>query len=217
MQLFGYWRSSAAYRVRIALHLKALDFSNHSVHLVRDGGEHRKPAYQEQNPQGLVPLLVDGDFRVSQSLAIIEYLEEKHPQPALLPRDLQTRAQLRSWAQFLACELHPLNNLRVLQYLTGPLGLDEDQKMTWYHHWLQQGLAALETQVSQSPLLKATDFTLGDLPGLFEACLVPQLYNARRFQCPLDPYPTLVALDQRCQQLPAFQQAAPEAQPDAQV
>lgn len=216
LTLYGYWRSTAVWRVRIVLNLKQLEYLQEAVHLLRDGGEQCHAAYRAMNPQGLVPLLVDGEQRIAQSLAIIEYLEETHPEPALLPRDAGARARIRSWSQFIVSEIHPLNNLRVLQYLGGELSLDETSRNCWYQHWVAEGLTALEKQVQQHLPIRQGGFSLGDRPGYFEACLVPQLYNARRFECPLDAYPTLVALNKRCQSLAAFSKAVPDAQPDAE-
>lgn len=210
--LYGYWRSSAAYRVRIALNLKGIDVEHRSVHLVRDGGEQHRAEYKALNPQGLVPLFVDNDAtRLSQSLAILEYLDETRPAVPLLPNDPSARGQARSFALHIASEIHSLDNLRVLQYLRGELGVDDDAKLAWYRHWVALGLAALEPQVAALD----SHFSLGDRPGLIEACLVPQLYNARRFDCDLSAYPALIALDFRARELEAFQCAAPEAQADA--
>ncbi|WP_163649314.1 maleylacetoacetate isomerase [Modicisalibacter sp. 'Wilcox'] len=210
--LYGYWRSSAAYRVRIALNLKQVEVEHRSVHLVRDGGEQHAPAYRRRNPEGLVPLFIDSDGTcLSQSLAIIEYLDETRPGPRLLPEDPVARARSRSLAQVIACEIHPLDNLRVLQYLKRELGVEEPDKLRWYRHWVAQGLAALESRVAEW----STPFSLGERPGLVELCLVPQLYNARRFDCPLDDYPALAALDTRARELEAFARAAPEVQADA--
>lgn len=215
LELFSYWRSSAAYRVRIGLHLKALAYLAHPVHLVRDGGEQNGEAYQALNPQGLVPLLVDeenGGAPIAQSLAIIEYLEEIFPVPAILPADPVERAQVRAVALHLACDVHPLNNLRVLQYLGRELGVDDAAKNAWYQHWVAAGLAAVE----QGLAAYGDTFSLGTRPGYLEACLIPQVYNARRFDCDLDAYPRILALTARCEALEAFRHAAPDAQPDAQ-
>jgi len=215
LKLYGYWRSSAAYRVRIALNLKGLAYQQVPVHLVRDGGEQHGEAYQALNPQGLVPLLVDeenGGARIAQSLAIIEYLEEIFPVPAILPADPVERAQARALALHLACDVHPLNNLRVLQYLSRELVVDDAAKNAWYRHWVAAGLAAVE----QGLAAYGDTFSLGTRPGYLEACLIPQVYNARRFDCDLDAYPRILALTARCEALDAFRHAAPDAQPDAQ-
>ncbi|CAH0309985.1 Maleylpyruvate isomerase [Pseudomonas sp. Bi70] len=215
LTLYGYWRSSAAYRVRIALNLKGLAYRQVPVHLVRDGGEQNGEAYQALNPQGLVPLLVDeenGGAPIAQSLAIIEYLEEIFPVPAILPADPVERAQVRALALHLACDVHPLNNLRVLQYLGRELGVDDAAKNAWYRHWVAAGLAAVE----QGMAAYGDTFSLGTRPGYLEACLIPQVYNARRFDCDLDAYPRILALTARCEALEAFRHAAPDAQPDAQ-
>lgn len=215
LKLYGYWRSSAAYRVRIVLNLKGLAYQQVPVHLVRDGGEQHGQAYQALNPQGLVPLLVDeenGGVPIAQSLAIIEYLEEIFPVPAILPADPVIRAQVRALALHIACDVHPLNNLRVLKYLSRELSVEEDAKSAWYRHWVAEGLAAVE----QGLAAYGDGFSLGALPGYLEACLIPQVYNARRFDCDLDAYPRILALTARCEALDAFRHAAPEAQPDAQ-
>ncbi|PZW40171.1 maleylacetoacetate isomerase [Pseudomonas sp. URMO17WK12:I2] len=215
LKLYGYWRSSAAYRVRIALNLKGLAYRQVPVHLVRDGGEQNGEAYQALNPQGLVPLLGDeenGGAPIAQSLAIIEYLEEIFPVPAILPADPVERAQVRAVALHLACDVHPLNNLRVLQYLGRELGVDDAAKNAWYRHWVAAGLAAVE----QGLAAYGDTFSLGTRPGYLEACLIPQVYNARRFDCDLDAYPRILALTARCEALEAFRHAAPDAQPDAQ-
>ncbi len=212
LTLYGYWRSSAAYRVRIALNLKGLAYRQVPVHLVKDGGQQHAPEYQALNPQQLLPLLVDGETRIAQSLAILEYLEEVFPVPTLLPADPALRAQVRSLALHIACEVHPLNNLRVLQYLSAELGVDDEAKSAWYQHWLHSGLAAVE----QGLALFGGRLSLGEQPGYLEACLIPQVYNARRFNCDLDAYPRILAMTARCEALQAFKQAAPEVQPDAQ-
>ncbi|MGE8359118.1 maleylacetoacetate isomerase [Pseudomonas sp.] len=215
LKLYGYWRSSAAYRVRIALNLKGLACEHVPVHLVRDGGEQRGEAYRALNPQQLLPLLEDeenGGVCIAQSLAIIEYLEEIFPVPALLPVDPVDRARVRALALHIACDVHPLNNLRVLQYLSGELGVEEAARNAWYSHWVHTGLAAVEQG------LAAFDdrLSLGQRPGYLEACLIPQVYNARRFNCDLTAYPRILAMTARCEALDAFKQAAPEAQRDAQ-
>jgi maleylacetoacetate isomerase len=213
MRLYGYWRSSAAWRVRIALNLKGLQWESVPVHLLRDGGEQRKAPFLQLNPQGLVPVLEDGDAALTQSLAIIEYLEETHPAIPLLPAEPAARARVRSLAQLVACEIHPLNNLRVLQYLRDALGLDEAQRNTWYRHWVDEGLAALEARLAHEP--GCGRFCHGDTPGLADCCLVPQLYNARRYGCGLDAYPRLLRIEAACNALDAFKSAKAEAQPDA--
>ncbi|MBB1270648.1 maleylacetoacetate isomerase [Shewanella sp. SR44-3] len=215
MKLFGYWRSSAAYRVRIALNLKGLSAEHISVHLVKNGGEQHSPEYAELNPQHLVPTLIDsneiGEFSLSQSMAIIEYLDEKHPHIALLPANLEDKAIVRAMAQSIACEVHPLNNLRVLQYLVDEMGLDEAAKLKWYHHWIEQGFAAYELLLTRY----SGRYSFGDNVSLADLCLVPQVYNAKRFNVPLEAYPELMRVFNECEKLEAFKQAAPEAQSDA--
>lgn len=213
LTLYDYWRSSAAYRVRIALNLKGLPYQVVPIHLVQDGGQQHSAEYRALNPQQLLPLLVDGDQRIAQSLAILEYLEERYPQPALLPREQGERAQVRSLALHIACDIHPLNNLRVLQYLSNTLGVEAAAKDAWYRHWVETGLAAVEEGLQRLP----GTLSLGERPGYLEACLIPQVYNARRFNCDLHAYPRILAVVERCNSLEAFQRAAPEVQPDAPV
>lgn len=214
MKLYNYFRSSASYRVRIALNLKGLPYDYAVTHLTRDGGEQFRPEFRSMNPQALIPVLQDGDRTLTQSLAIIEYLDEVHPRPPLLPRDPAERARVRALALIVACEIHPLDNLRVLQYLTGKLGLSEEKKNEWYHHWIALGLQALETQLASSP--RTGKFCHGDTPTLADCCLVPQLVNARRFRGDVSAYPTLLRIERACNELAAFQRAAPDKQPDAE-
>lgn len=213
MKLYTYFRSSAAYRVRIALQLKNLPYESIPIHLIKDGGEQTKPAYRAKNPQGLVPALDTGDAILTQSLAIIEWLDETYPANPLLPATPDARAQVRALAQTIACDIHPLNNLRVLRYLTHTLKVDEEQKNTWYLHWLQEGFTALETTLATSPL--TGKFCCGDTPGLADCCLIPQVFNARRFNFSLAQMPTVERIVKACEALPAFQAAAPQQQPDA--
>lgn len=214
MKLYSYFRSSAAYRVRIALNLKGLSYETVPVHLTRGGGEQRAPGYRELNPQALVPVLEDGGRVLTQSLAIIEYLDEVHPRTPLLPKEPVARARVRALALAVACDLHPLNNLRVLNYLTGPMGLGDDAKQKWYRHWIAEGLGALEASLAGDR--ETGRFCHGDAPGLADCCLVPQLANAYRFKCDVAPYPTLLRIEKSCQALEAFQRAAPGQQPDAE-
>jgi maleylpyruvate isomerase len=211
MKLYNYFRSSAAYRVRIALHLKGLDFEYAPVHLVK--GEQHADAYRALNRQELVPTLVDGETTVTQSLAIIEYLDERHPRPPLLPPTPAARARVRGIALSIACDIHPLNNLRVLRYLKQTLGASEEAKDAWYRHWIDAGLAALEAQLAAESATGS--FCHGDTPTLADICLVPQLANARRTNIALERYPTLVRIDAHCRSLEPFAMAAPERQPDA--
>lgn len=210
--LYDYWRSSAAYRVRIALNLKGLAY--HSVPVNLRTGEEGLPGYRAVNPQGLVPTLVDDEGSpLTQSLAIIEYLEETRPLPALLPADPPARARVRALALVVACETHPLNNLRVLNHLGSVLGADKAARDAWYRHWVAEGLAALEALLASHPATGR--YCHGDAPGLADICLIPQVYNARRFECDLQPYPTVTRISEACAALPAFDRARPELQPDA--
>lgn len=214
MKLYNYFRSSASYRVRIALNLKNLSYAYAPIHLTRNGGEQFNESYRALNPQSLVPTLQDGEDRLTQSLAILEYLEEKYPKPPLLPATPAERARVRALAQIVACEIHPLNNLRVLGYLTGNLGMSDEAKSQWYQHWVAVGLEALEAQVAKSRY--TGKFCHGDTPTHADCCLIPQLANARRFKCELSGFPTLLRIEENCNALPAFQNAAPGRQPDAE-
>ncbi|QIL88990.1 maleylacetoacetate isomerase [Microbulbifer sp. SH-1] len=211
MELHGYFRSSASYRVRIALNLKGLQYDYHPVNLLE--GEQREAAYRSLNPQGLVPALVDAGHVFTQSLAILEWLDEQYPEPALLPRESLARAQVRALAYNVACDIQPLQNLRVLKYLQSTLSAGEEQKIDWIRHWIDGGFRALEPQLSSS----ATPFAGGETPGLFECCLIPQIYNAERFGLKVDDYPHIARIAKACAALPAFDRARPENQPDSTV
>ncbi|HYD57120.1 MAG TPA: maleylacetoacetate isomerase [Burkholderiales bacterium] len=212
MKLYTYFRSSAAFRVRIALNLKGLAYEPAFVHLAK--GQHRQAAFVSVNPQGLLPTLEDGAVRLNQSLAILEYLEETRPQPALLPKDPEGRARVRSLALLVACEIHPLNNLRVLQHLRKDLGQNEDQVNAWYRHWVADGLSKLEADLAGDA--RTGTYCHGDTPGLADCCVAPQVFNARRFKCDLAPYPTLMRVFDACMRLDAFDRAQPAKQPDAE-
>ncbi len=210
MKLYNYFRSSASFRVRIALALKGLTYDYLPIHLAK--GAHRLPGYTSIAADGLVPVLeLDDGTRLSQSMAIIEFLDEQHPSPALLPADALSRARVRALAQSIACEIHPLNNLRVLKYLSGNLKLDEEAKNTWYRHWVRTGLEAFERQLDQQA---PSRFCWGDAPTLADCCLVPQIFNARRFDTPLEGLPRTMSAFDACMSLPAFEQAQPSACPD---
>lgn len=218
MQLYGYFRSSASYRVRIALNLKKLNYESVPVHLIKNGGEQFSAQFAAVNPEALVPALVDEhegqQVALSQSLAIMEYLEEKYPQTPLLPSDAADRATVRALALAIACDIHPINNLRVLKYLSAELGVTEDQKNAWYRHWCELGLAAIEKRLVASG--KVGRFCFGDTPGIADCCLIPQIFNAQRFHCDLSAMPTIMAINAHCLSLPEFQAAAPANQPDAE-
>ena len=209
MRLYDYWRSSSAYRVRIALRLKGIDYSQAPVNLRQ--GVQRTLDYLAHNQQGVVPALDTGEVTLTQSLAIIEWLDEMQPEPPLLPAMPDARALVRSLALHVACEIHPLNNLRVLQYLENRLGLEERDVNAWYRHWIAEGLASLERRLAAT----AGTYSFGDSVTLADLCLVPQVYNARRYSCDLMPFPTIVRIDAACLKLPAFAEARPERQPDA--
>ncbi len=211
MKLHSYFRSSASFRVRIALELKGLSYDYVAVHIAR--GDHKKEPYAALSADTLVPLLeVDGE-RLSQSMAIIEYLDEKHPEPALLPPDALGRARVRALAQSIACEIHPLNNLRVLKYLVREMKVEEEAKNTWYRHWCREGLEAFERQLARLP---ASTYCYGSTPTLADCCLVPQIFNAERFNVNVDGLPRTLAAHAACMALPAFQKAQPSACPDSQ-
>ena len=211
MKLYNYFRSSASYRVRIALALKGLPYEYVSVHLAK--GEHQQADFTAMSADGLVPLLELPDgARLSQSLAIMEYLDEQNPDPALLPADALSRSRVRALAQSIACEVHPLNNLRVLKYLVRELKVEEEAKNAWYRHWVRTGLEAFERQLAQQP---PSVFCWGDAPTIADCCLVPQIYNAQRFDTPLNGLPRTMAAFEACMALPAFQTAHPSVCPDA--
>ncbi len=212
--LHNYFRSSSAYRVRIALGLKGLGYDYVSVHLNRNGGEQFGAPFMALNAQQLVPVLSDSGVHISQSLAIIEYLDEQYPQRPLLPDSAADRAYVRQLSLAMACDIHPLNNLRVLKYISGPMGQPDDVKQAWIAHWTKTGLDALEQELARAP--QRGRFCFGDTPTMADCCLVPQLFNAQRFNVDLAPYPTLRAVDAECRQLQAFAQAHPARQPDAE-
>ena len=206
MKLFDYQRSTASYRVRIALNLKGISYETNEISLL-DGQQH-STEYKTLNPQGLVPTLLDGEQHISQSLAIIEYLDRVYPNPILLPEDAKLAAKVRSFAYVIACEMHPLNNLRVLHYLKDELGIDEPKKLAWYHHWLKLGFNSLEQMLTnnQSP----GPFCFGDVVSLADICLIPQVFNANRFNFDMSNYPKLLKVNEHCLTLTTFKQASPE-------
>jgi len=213
VKLHGYFRSSATYRVRIALNLKGIPWQSVVVDLRAPHSAQHTREFRALNPHGLIPVLVDGERTLTQSLAILEYLDETHPQPPLLPREPAARAAVRALALAVACDIHPLNNLRVLNYLRSPLGHDESAVNAWYAHWIAQGFAALERDAAR--LSGDGRHMYGTAVTLADVCMVPQMFNARRFNCDVTPYPTLRAICAHLESLPAFAQAAPEMQPDA--
>jgi maleylpyruvate isomerase len=207
LKLYDYFRSSASYRVRIALNLKKLNYETIPIHLLNDGGEQFSANYQIINPQALVPALDDDGRIITQSLAIIEYLNETHPAPPLLPSDPLQRARVRAFALSIAADIHPLNNLRVTKYLASEFDISEEQKIKWFHHWMLTGLTALEKQLTA--LGESRSFCFGDAPTLADICLIPQMFNAKRFNCDLSSCPTLRRIDDHCQKLDAFSHARP--------
>jgi maleylpyruvate isomerase len=211
VRLYSYFRSSAAYRARIALNLKGITYETMPVHLIKDGGHNRRPEYRAVNPQMRVPALVapGGDVLI-QSLAIIEYLDETHPEPPFLPKDPIARAKVRGLAELIACDIHPLNNTSPLRYLKNQMGQEQSAIDAWYHHWVRDGFEALEALLRPGPYACGNTVTLADI------CLVPQVANARRLKVPLDKFPKIVAVDAACLKLPAFDRARPENQPDAE-
>jgi maleylacetoacetate isomerase len=211
VKLYSYFRSSAAFRVRIALNLKGIAYETASVHLVKDGGHNRRPEFRAINPQMRVPTLItDAGETLIQSLAIIEYLDETHPQPPLLPKDPIARAKVRAIADLIACDIHPLNNTSALRYLKNTMGHDQSALDAWYHHWVLEGFEAIEALIAPGTYLYGDTVTLADI------CLVPQVFNARRLKVPLDKFPKILAVDAACMKLPAFDRARPENQPDAE-
>ena len=209
MQLYTYFRSSAAYRVRIAMHLKGLPYEPTFIHLAQ--GKHKDASYTAVNPAGLVPTLIDDGAHLTQSMAIIEYLDETHPAHPLLPGTPLERARVRALSQMIACEIHPINNLRVLKYLNGTLKVTEEAKNAWYRHWVEDGLSKLEAMLQDG---QTGRFCHGDMPTMADCCLVPQVANGQRFACNFDHVPTVMRIWEACNALPAFQQAAPQNQPD---
>ena len=214
MKLYTYFRSSAAYRVRIALNLKGLAYEAVPVHLLQDGGRHLMDEYLAVNPSGLVPALQDEDVTLTQSMAIIEYLEEVYPMVPLLPKDAIGRARVRELAQIVACDIHPINNLRVLKYLVRQLGQPEEAKTDWYRHWVIEGLRSLEAHLTRNS--GTGSFCHGDTPTMADCLLVPQVFNAKRFDIDVEAYPTIARINDLCVDLPAFKAAHPSQQPDAE-
>jgi maleylpyruvate isomerase len=214
MKLYNYFRSSASFRVRIALNFKGLPYEYAVVHLTKGGGQQFAPEFRAINPDALIPVLEDDGHALTQSLAIIEYLEETHPEPPLLPRAPLERAYVRAIALGIACEIHPLNNLRVLRYLVRDLQATEDQKNAWYRHWVEQGLASIEARLVAVD--RSGRYALGDQVTLADVVIVPQIFNAKRFDCRLDHVPTVMRIFDRCMELPAFVDAQPARQPDAE-
>lgn len=212
MKLYTFFRSSAAYRVRIALNLKQLNYTSIPIHFRKDGGQHKSPEFLAINPQGLLPVLQDGDVTLNQSLAIIEYLDEVYPDKALLPKNPIDKAKVRAMAQMVACEIHPLNNLRVMGYLKNNLQQDDNSVNQWYQHWVELGFEAFEATV----VSKRGKYCFGDEITLADICLVPQIYNALRFNCDMEPYPNLYRIYVELNSIAAFRDAAPEVQPDAE-
>ena len=214
MKLYNYFRSSASFRVRIALNLKGLPYEYAVVHLTKDGGQQFAPTFRAINPDALIPVLDDDGHTLTQSLAIIEYLEEVHPEPPLLPASPLERAYVRAIALGIACEIHPLNNLRVLRYLVRELKASEEQKNAWYRHWVEHGLASVEARLVAEK--KSGRHALGDRVTLADVVIVPQIFNAKRFDCRLDHVPTVMRIFEHCMELPAFIDAQPARQPDAE-
>lgn len=211
MKLYSFFNSSAAYRVRIALNIKGLPYDITAIHLRKDGGQQHAEAYRKVNPAELVPsLALDSGEILTQSLAIIDYLDETHPKPPFLPADPLERAKVRAVALTIACDIHPIDNLRVLQYLKREFNQEQPAIDAWYHHWIAEGFKAIETAIAPGPYCFGSNVTLADI------CLVPQVANARRMKMPLDKYPRIVAVDAACQKLPAFEKARPDRQPDAE-
>ncbi|NNE37792.1 MAG: maleylacetoacetate isomerase [Gammaproteobacteria bacterium] len=214
INLYNYFRSSASYRVRIALNIKGLDYKYIPVHLTRDGGEQFKDAYKSINDYSLVPTLETGEFKLHQSLAIMEYLEEVYPEPPIIPGNAEQKVYIRSIAMDIACEIHPLNNLRVLKFITSQLGLSEEQKLMWVHRWINLGFEGLESILANSP--DRGKYCFGDSPTMADCCLVPQIFNARRFKVDMDKYPVLSSIETESRDHKAFIDALPENQPDAE-
>lgn len=211
MKLYGYWRSSAAYRCRIAMHLKGIEFESVPVHLVKNGGEQHSDEYIALNPTHLVPTLIDGDFTLNQSLAILEYLEEQFTDTPLLPANAKQKALVKAFAYDIACEIHPVNNLRVQQYVVKELGADDEQKMAWVHHWMNKGFEALEVKLTKT----RGKYCFGDTVTLADIFLIPQVYNAVRFGVDMSKYPNIAQVVEHCNEHQAFIDALPENQLDA--
>jgi len=214
LRLYSFWRSSAAYRVRIALGLKDLSYEIEPVHLVKDGGQQHSSEYKDVNPQEFVPVLMHGNRVLRQSMAIIEYLDDTWPENPLLPAVARDAQRARAIAQMIACDIHPLNNLRVMQYLEAEFKANQSQKDAWMKHWIKVGFDSLEKVLADNP--STGSFCEGDIPSLADCCLVPQVYNAERFKVSMKPYPTIQRINKECLELDAFKQAHPSAQPDAE-
>ncbi len=214
LTLYTYFRSSAAFRVRIALNFKGLAYESKYIHLLKDGGQEKSAEYEQINPQKLIPSLADSDQVITQSLAIIEYLEEKYPQPSLLPEELDARAQVRALALSIICDIHPLNNLRVLQYLDKTLSVDENNQKNWIQHWVIEGFTAFERQLKK---IDSPNYCFGNRVSLADLCLIPQVYNAKRFTCDMNSYPRINRIYQQCMEQPEFVIASPEQQADCDI